>query len=189
MSIFSRKKEISEEEFVAGLLIIFNKMRSTNIETIKKFLTDMIQNMSKDELMKLDWELSILDMFNITYCCRLFIGNEEICDKVLDLFHKKIYKQFLETSSIAALAFQDESNLKYKAYFEALRSSDPKWNLCKQAWRNILGKPCESSVEMAALSIYFESNQRYTLGYFKNMVKNFNFSDEWKINKSAYKIH
>jgi len=189
MSIFPRKKEISEEEFASGLVIIFNKMRSTNIETILKFLPDMIKKMSKEELMKLDWELSILDMFNITYCCRLFIENKEICDKVLDLFHKKIYKQFLETSSIAALAFQDESNVKHKAYLEALKSSDPKWNLCKQAWWNILGKPCESSIKMSTLSIYFESNQKYTLGYLKNMIKNFDFSDEWKINKKPLKIH
>jgi hypothetical protein len=142
MSIFSKKKEISTNEFAAGLAIVFNRMRTRNIETLKIFLPEMIEKMSKDELMKLDFELSIFDMFNITHCCQLLVGDEEVQYKILDFSHKNIYEELLKISPLAVAAFQNESKIKYETYSNAINSSDPIWNLCKEVWRR--GIPIKS---------------------------------------------
>lgn len=81
------------EQFAASLAGAFRRMRKKNIENFGK-LSESVKEMNDEELMKLDWELSIVDMFIITYCCRLSLPDEKICNETLNTFHKFIYDDF-----------------------------------------------------------------------------------------------
>jgi len=48
----------------------------------------------------------------------------------------------LKISPLAVAAFQNESKIKYETYSNAINSSDPIWNLCKEVWRR--GIPIKS---------------------------------------------
>lgn len=176
MSIFFKKEKMSVDEFGAGLTVAFKRMREENIETLGK-LIESVKEMNKDELMKLDWELSILNMFIITFYCRLLIKDEKISDKVLDEFHKCVYEDIKKIEPLVALAFQEESKIKCKSYFEAMNSSDPTWNLCKEAGKNIFGEPIKSSIKMEGIGIYINGNMKYIKGYITDMTKDVELVD------------
>ena len=126
-------------------------MRKQNIETFGKF-SGSVKEMNEDELMKLDWELSIVDMFITIYCCRVHLTDELICDKTLDIFHKLIYSDFSQIDKMLAYTFQEESKLKYQAYFEALRSEKSLLSLCKELGKNIYDKEVHDAIILNALN-------------------------------------
>ena len=121
---------MSVETFAAVLWETFRRIRKCNIETYGKF-SESIKEMNEEELMKLDWELSILDMFITTYCCRLYLEDERICNETLDKLHAFVYGDFLRIDKMLAYTFQEESKIKYQSYFEVLRSDNSFHGLCK----------------------------------------------------------
>jgi hypothetical protein len=120
-----KKMEISLNELANLLAHLFKKMRAQNIETFKSLLPEKIEKMNQDDLKRLDWELCIFDMFNITYSCRMLIGDIDIYNRILDLLHKNIYEDFKKIDLMIAYTFQEESKAKYRTYFDVMRSSDP----------------------------------------------------------------
>jgi len=147
-------------------------MRKQNIQTFGK-LSESVNEMNEDELMKLDWELSIVDMFITTYCCRLHLADESICDETLDAFHKLIYSDFSQTDKMLAYTFQEESQIKYQAYFWALRSEKSFLSLCKEVGKNIFGKEVHDATTLNALRLYIESNLKYVTDIIESILKKY----------------
>ncbi len=161
---------MSVETFAAVLWEAFRRMRKCNIETYGKF-SETVKEMNEEELMKLDWELSILDMFITTYCCRLYLADEGICDETLDKLHEFVYSDFGRIDKMLAHTFQEESKIKYQSYFEALRSDNSFHGLCKNVGKNIYGKEVCDAITLYALRIYIEANLRYMNDIIKNIMK------------------
>jgi hypothetical protein len=184
-----KKKGISVNDFAEGLAIALQKMRAENVESLEKLLPETIVNMSDDDLKKLDWELFIFDMFNINYACAITIGNEQVLSEALTLFHTAVEKQMIDISPLLATALQNESEAKYRTYDDAIHSSNPGWNLCKEAWRFILGQSCESALQMSAMSIYFKANQRFIMSFIKDIAEKHALADKWKIRLDLIDFH
>ncbi len=165
-------KTISVEQFAAVLWDAFQRMRKCNIETYGKF-SESVKDMNEEELMKLDWELSIVDMFITTYCCRLYLTDEGICDETLDIFHKFVCSDFSQIDKVLAYTFQEESKIKYQAYFDALRSEKSLYNLCKELGKNIYKKEVYCAVTLKALRVYIEANLRYVTDIINGILKKF----------------
>jgi hypothetical protein len=165
-------KTMSVETFAAVLWEAFRRMRKCNIETYGKF-SESVKEMNEEELMKLDWELSILDMFIITYCCRLHVADEGICNETLDKLHEFVYGDFLKIDKMLAYTFQEESKIKYQLYFEAFRSDDPFHILCKNVGKNIYGKEVYDAITLYALRIYIEANLKYMTDIIENITKKY----------------
>lgn len=165
-------KTISVEDFAEGLSESFRRMRKQNIETFGKF-SGSVKEMNEDQLMKLNWELSILDMFITTYCCRLHLTDELICDQTLDTFHKSIYSDFSEIDKMLAYTFQEESKIKYQAYFDALRSEKSFLSLCKVLGKNIYDKEIYDAITLNALRIYIEANLKYVTDVIESILKKY----------------
>lgn len=173
-----KKDKLPLDEFATGLTTWFKKLKKDDIETLEK-CSESVKDMSQDELMKLDWELIILDMFIITYCCRLMINDEKMSDKIIDIFHEYVYEEMLkDMESIAGSAFQEEIKIKYEAYFEAMKTKDSLWNLCKELGKNIYGESFQSAMEMGALRIVCERNLRFTFDLIKGIKKKFNLVED-----------
>ena len=123
--------------------------------------------------MKLDCELSIVDMFIITYCCRLHFHDETICNKILDSFHEFAYHDFSQNDLILAHTFHKEGENKYQSYFEAMRSEESVLRLCKELEKNIYGKELHSAITLGALSIYIEGNLKYVSFTIDSVLKEY----------------
>lgn len=164
------RNPISVEQFAAYLWEAFRRMRKRNIETYGKFSED-VKDMNREELVKLDWELSILDMFLTTYCCRLYITDEAICDDALNKFHGFVYSEFSKIDKILAYTFQEESKIKYQAYFEAIRSDGSFNSICKELGKNIYEKEVYDAIRLYALRIYIEANFRFATDVIKGILK------------------
>jgi len=147
-------------------------MRKRNIETYGK-LSESVKEMNEDELMKLDWELSILDIFVTTYCCRLHLVDEGVCNETLSKLYKFVYGDFLSIDKMLAYTFQEESKIKYQSYFEALRSDNSFHSLCKNVGKNIYGKVVYDAITLNALRIYIEANLKYVTNIIKNITKKY----------------
>jgi len=163
-------KTISVEQFAAGLWEAFRRMRKGNIETYGK-LSESVKDMNEEDLMKLDWELSIIDMFITTYCCRLFLTDEGICDATLDKFHRFVYGDFSQVDKMLAYTFQEESKVKYQAYFEAIRFEKSFHSLCKELGKNIYNKEVYDAITLNALRVYIEANLRYVTDIIKGILE------------------
>jgi hypothetical protein len=166
------RKAISVEQLAAYLWEAFRRMRKRNIETYGKF-DKSVKEMNQDDLMKLDWELSILDMFITTYCCRLHLTDKKICDASLDRFHGFVYNDFLQIDKVLAYTFQEESKIKYQEYFDALRSEKSFHSLCKELGKNIYGEEVYSAIRLYALRIYIEANLRFVTTFLEGILKEF----------------
>ena len=165
-------KTISVEQFAAALWEAFRRRRKRNIETYGKF-EETVKDMNEKELMKLDWELSIVDMFIITYCCHLYLTDEEICDETLDILHKFVYSDFSQIDKMLAYTFQEESKIKYKAYTDALRSEKSFYSLCKELGKNIYMKEVYDAIILNALRFYIESGLRYVTDSINGILKDY----------------
>jgi hypothetical protein len=148
-------------------------MRKQNIETFGKF-TGSVKEMNEDQLLKLDLELSIVDMFITTYCCRLHLKDELICNQTLDAFNKLVYNDFSEIDKMIAYNFQEDSKIKYQAYFDALRSEKSFLSLCKELGKNIYGNEVHDAIILNALRVYIESNLKYVTNIIKSILKKYN---------------
>ena len=129
--------------------------------------------MTEEELMKLEWELSIFDMFIITHCCRLHLSEEKICNEVLDIFHGFVYDDFSKIDKILAYTFQEESKEKYQAFFDAFRSENLFYSVAKRLGENIYGGIILDAVELNALRVYAEGNFNYINDFVRNILKQF----------------
>jgi DNA-directed RNA polymerase subunit N (RpoN/RPB10) len=121
--------------------------------------------------MKLDWELSIVDMFITTYCCRLYLTDKVICDDTLDKFHSFVYNEFSQIDEMLAYTFQEESKRKYEEYFEAIRSDGSFKSICKELGENIYEKEVYDAFTLYALKIYIEANFRLVTDVIKGILK------------------
>lgn len=165
-------KTISVEQFAAGLWEAFRKMRKRNIETYRK-LSESVKDMNEEDLMKLDWELSIVDMFITTYCCRLYLTDEGICDETLYTFHRFAYSDFSQVDKMLAYTFQEESKIKHQAYFEAIRSENSFHSLCKELGKNIYRKEVSDSITLNALRVYIEANLKLVTDIIEGILKKY----------------
>lgn len=148
-------------------------MRKCNIETYGKF-SDSVKDMNEEELMKLDWELSIVDMFVITYCCRLYLADKGgICDETLDMFHRFVYNDLSQIDKMLAYTFQEESKIKYQAYFDGIGSENSFYRLCKELGKNIYRKEIYDAITLNALRVYVEANLRYVTDIIKGILKKY----------------
>ena len=167
-------KTISVEQFAAGLWEAFRRMRKGNIETYGK-LSESVKNMNEEDLMKLDWELSIVDMFITAYCCRLYLTNKGIRDETLDKFHRFVYSDFSQIDKMLAYTFQEESKIKYQAYFEAIRSEKSFHSLCKELGKDIYRKDVYDAITLNALRVYIEAHVRYVTDIIKGILRKHDF--------------
>jgi len=163
---------ITIEMFAAGLWECFRRMRKINIETYGKF-SESVKKMSEEELMKLDWELSIADIFIITHCCRLYLTDERICNETLDIFHGFVYNDFSQIDKMLAYTFQEESKVKYQIFFDTLRSENSLYSLSKKLGENIYDREVLDAIELNALRVYVEANFRYMTNFIGDILKKF----------------
>jgi hypothetical protein len=166
------RKTITSEAFAATLWECFRRMRKRHIQILEQF-SSSVKEMNEDELMKLEWELSIFDSFIITYCCRIHLNEEIVCNDILDIFHRYVYDGFSKIDKMLTYTFQEESKIKYKIFFDAIESDKSFRSIVKKLGANIYGETNFDAIEMNALRVYVEGNLNYINDIVNNIINQF----------------
>jgi hypothetical protein len=162
------RKTLSVEEFADALRYGFQNMIENHSEFYEMLSKSGIESHQEDFKLEFDWELSMWDMFIITYSCRLILTNEEMCNATLDTFHSLVYNDYWKVDKEGAYTFQEYSKIRYKAYFKILRnfpikkalkgteptSENPSYRLSKELAKNIYGKEVHCAITTYKLAIY-----------------------------------
>jgi len=180
MSNFLQNSEVSIGEFVEELLKAFKRLRRKNVETLS-ILIDSIKSMNQEEMVRLDWELSILDAYIVLHLSSEMVKDQAKSKRVGQAFFERLEADVLNNPAWANY-FREGTGSRYKSYFDDLVSSeapsDRLESLYNEVADHIFGEQNRGSPKRWGLGVYSEAHSEYVKSHVSDVLRKRNLAGE-----------